>query len=95
MGAGARAGTGAATVGSLGAVQKGVLTTVHACVVNVLDVERLWVWDSVAGESRWPVSCFCVSVFVAAVFVSATVCCTWYDFGDASCCLFRRVLEAG
>lgn len=53
-GEGAGAGAGAVMVGSLAAVRKGVETTVRACVLNVSDVERLWVWDSVAGESTKP-----------------------------------------
>ncbi|CAM9705333.1 unnamed protein product, partial [Hapterophycus canaliculatus] len=38
--------------GSLGAVRKGVETTVRACVVEVSHVERLWVWESAGGEGR-------------------------------------------
>ena len=51
---GAAAGAEAVVVGSLGTVRQGVETTVRACVLNISDVERLWVWDSVAGESTKP-----------------------------------------
>lgn len=53
-GAGAGEGAEAAVVGSLGSVRKGVETTVRACVLNISDVERLWVWDNFAGESLKP-----------------------------------------
>lgn len=43
------AGAGAASPGSLGAVRKGVETVVRACVLEVSEVERLWLWESAGG----------------------------------------------
>ncbi|CAN0240744.1 unnamed protein product [Ectocarpus fasciculatus] len=57
-GAGADAGAAGAgdaaafRTGSLGAVRNGVETTVRACVVEVSEVERLWMWESAGGKRR-------------------------------------------
>lgn len=40
---------GVARDGSLGAVRKGIETTVRGCVLKVTDVERMWTWETVAG----------------------------------------------
>lgn len=50
-GEGAKGGAGAAArAGSLGAVRKGVETAVRACVLEVSEVERLWLWESAGGR---------------------------------------------
>lgn len=46
----AKGGGAAAThAGSLGGVRKGVETVVRACVLEVSEVERLWLWESAGG----------------------------------------------
>lgn len=44
------AGGSTARPGSLGAVRKGVETTVRACVLEASEVERLWMWESAGGR---------------------------------------------
>ncbi|CAM9206443.1 unnamed protein product [Ectocarpus sp. 12 AP-2014] len=51
-GAAAAAGDADFQPGSLGAVRNGVETTVRACVVEVSEVERLWMWESAGGKRR-------------------------------------------
>ncbi|CAB1108363.1 unnamed protein product [Ectocarpus sp. CCAP 1310/34] len=48
----AAAGDAAFRPGSLGAARNGVGTTVRACVVEVSEVERLWMWESAGGKRR-------------------------------------------